>query len=164
MARVDTSESGGEFVPAPQGMYPLEVSGAVEKVSKGSKSLMFEVELTFVAGVAKGKKFRDWIMLEGPAADWHTAKLAAILGREVKDGDELFEIDLTGALVWGFMQHRTYQNDKGEDRTAYQIDGKAGQNGCGYVERAAFPWPETDEYTPPGVAPAGDADFEDIPF
>ena len=43
MARVDTSESCGDFVPIPMGMYPLEIIEAVEKTSKAAKHLMFQI-------------------------------------------------------------------------------------------------------------------------
>jgi len=172
MVKLNTAgASGGNWVPMEQGLYPLTITNAEEKKSKAKGHAMFALTLEVAVGAHKGTTMRDWIMMEGGAAEWHAAKLNAILGREINDGDEVESMDLQGADVWGYIKHRTYRGNDGEDHIGYELDGKAGPGGCGYVFKDAHPWPTTDEYTVPGVTAGeppekkdGEYDFEDIPF
>ena len=88
MARIDLSQSGGENI---EGVRPCIVIAAEEKVSKKGAP-MFEIELEVLG---EDTTVRDYIMLSGKAARWHSKKIKAILGlkEDLADGEEVNDID-----------------------------------------------------------------------
>ena len=165
-----TPENGNSECPR-EGVYPCLVSLAKEKASKKSGDLMFEILLTVHSGDFAQAQVKDWIMLQGKAARWHSKKLCAILGKdEMGDGDEVHESDLLGRRVWAYLipDTREYQ---GKTYTDPKVNATHEGSECGYAPASFCPWPESGfdpndpEFMKRFGPASGEAGFdESIPF
>lgn len=149
MAKVDFSDSEEEKNLS--GWRDVEVVGADELYSKGGDP-MFKVLLA-----VGGTDFTvyDWIMLGGKAARWHSKKLKCLMGREIRDGEEIEAFDLIGKKAQAFFTRKPGTARSGKPTFYLSVDAKAPRSECGYLPEGVDP---NEKIEPP------EGGFEDIPF
>lgn len=146
MARMDFSESDVELL----GWWPCVVTESEERM--GKKANMFQIVLRPHGTTAEVK---DWIMLGGKAARWHSKKTKAILGNteDFEDGEEIYAEDLLERRVWACFKKEPYSFEGRDGKeikgVSTKVDAERDGSECGYLPANAAPWPdEGEEYNP----------------